>query len=149
MPKFLRNGLIIAGVLSLVILPITAYKTLKWYRKITNKEKEPISQTVKLAAAGAIETVTGAKPDEKPNKIENQTMAYDGYFFDSDRGGYILCLRGIPVGYCANPLFEGIGVESCGQFEASRVEDSRLLDGSPVVGSPVTSLPTMDSPDGH
>jgi len=135
MPRFLRNGIIIASLLAGVVLPMTVYKTYSWYKKITTKQGAAnVAKDIENDTPSKAATIIGAITGENIEREKRKTIEYDSFYYDDSDGSYILCQRGIPVARCRNPGLDGIGKENCGAFDVERVEDSRLLDGPTTVG---------------
>lgn len=136
MPRFLRNGLIIAGILTGVVLPFTVYKTVSWYKQITRKpgetaQKRGAEQNEKSTGSNVAMVNISAKP-----KIE-----YDGYFSTYRNGqiAHLLLRNGQTVYECADPLFS-FETPICGNDSLQRVARTSVPNGLGASGSSAGGL---------
>jgi len=128
MPRFLRNGLIIAGVMMFVIIPWSVYKTISWYNKLTTKKGHQTSQK-KGIENHALAVDSAYHHPIGPSRIPG--IEYDGYWYLQRPGGesiFILLKNGSPVYECRDPLFS-FASTSCGDKPVYRVGRSSLPNG--------------------
>lgn len=145
-PRFLRNGIIIASILAGIVIPYTTYKTWTWYKKITTK---PGQQTKQEAKQNENQNTGNGIDIANRDKGGKHPIEYDG-FFSIDRGGQIVHLllrNGQTVYECNDPLFS-FASTTCGFVSVNRVARTSLSDGLGNGGATPDRMSGMDAPQG-
>jgi len=147
MPRFLRNGLIIAGVLGFIIFPFTVYKTIKWYKQITSRSSTKTTEKKEIENHASV--VDSADHHQIGASRNTGAIEFDGYFYRNDYLGpcYLLLLNGATVYECRDPLFS-FSSTSCGNQSLARVARSGVSDGLGASRSPVIDVSRVGSPGG-
>lgn len=135
MPIKIRRALWIAGILSFTIIPWSIYKSYTFVSSTSSKKN--VNQVTPSAISHPIHKV---EPTLKSVSL-NEVIEYDGVFFDSRFGTFVLLRKGEPVARCGNlsgDFFESF--VDCGEFKAKRVAFGGMSNGLPTMETDKPSL---------
>jgi len=134
MPRFMRNGLIIAGVMTFIILPWSAYKTISWYNQLTSKKRNQSAKGKESVINANINTAIDSN-SIGPNRIS--PIEFDGYWYQQRAGEpvYLLLRGGVAVYECRDPLFS-FASTGCGNQPVTRVARASVPHGLGDGGTP-------------